>query len=447
MKQCYELKADVVLLQETRLTDEGERSNITGYTMVASKHHKQFGIATYVKANLLPLVQVLNPENDFYTIIKVDEETIVNVYKPPSMNFSSEVLPKFERPFFVGGDFNGHNTLWGYNDTNQDGLNVADWMIREDLTLLFNSTDPGTFRSARWNRSYTPDLSFVSKNVDGSTQPASRRLLRGFPNSQHRPIIIDIGLKVPLVRSDKRNRWNFNKADWTKYTQIIDRTILRIPPQASCYDRFVGLVKTAASKSIPRGHRQAITPGWSDDCRTLFEDFQITGNVETGKSLLRKLDENRKAEWESKMNSVDFAKSSKKAWKLINRLSGKSSVSKSVYPITPNQIASQMVQSSKGIVSTAQKKKVNREYKNNFRNSTFAVPFTPDEISKEISEIKCGKAAGVDSIFPDFLKHLGANTIKWLSKFFTNIYSTGQLPKAWKKAKVIAFPKPNKPAR
>lgn len=226
-KQCAELKADAILLQETHLAQEAERSNIVGYTMVASQHHRQFGIATYVKDNLLPLVQVLVPENDFYTIIKVDEQIIVNVYKPPSMEFGTHVLPNFDKPSFVGGDFNSHNPLWGYNDTNQDGLKVADWMIREDLTLLFNSTDPGTFRSTRWNRSSTPDLCFVSKNADGSIQPATRRILRGFPNSQHRPIVVEIGLKMPLVRADKRNRWNFNKADWNKFAQIIVQTISR----------------------------------------------------------------------------------------------------------------------------------------------------------------------------------------------------------------------------
>lgn len=394
-------------------------------------------------------MQVLNPENDFYTVIKVDEETIVNVYKPPSMEFGADVLPNFEKPFFVGGDFNSHNPLWGYSDTNRDGLNVSAWIIREDLTLLFNSTDPGTFRSARWNRSYTPDLSLISKNTDGSAQTASRNILRGFPNSQHRPIVIDIGLKMPLVRADGKNRWNFYKADWINYALTIDRIILRIPAQASNYERFVGLVKSTATKTIPRGHRQCVTPGWSDDCKVLFDDFQETGNAETGKQLLRKLDENRKIEWEAKLSSVDFAKSSKKAWGLINRLSGKSSNSKSVYPVTPDQIAAQMVKNSKGNVSTAQKKKVNREYKNNFRSSPvtsiFATPFTSEDIRTEVSELKCGKAPGMDNIFPDFLKHLGPNAIKWLSKLYTNIYSSGQLPKMWKKVKVIAFPKPNKP--
>lgn len=394
-------------------------------------------------------MQVLTPENDFYTIIKIDEETIVNVYKPPSMEFGTEVLPIFEKPFFVGGDFNSHNPLWGYNDTNRDGLNVADWMIREDLTLLYNSTDPGTFRSARWNRSYTPDLCFVSKNIDGSAQPATRRILRGFPNSQHRPIVVEIGLKVPFVRADKKNRWNFNKADWTKFAQIIDQTVTRIPARAFSYDRFVGLIKHAANKSIPRGHRESITPGWSDDCKELFDEFQVSGNIDIGKQLLQKLDDNRKVEWESKMSTVDFAKSSKKAWSLINRMTGKSSNSKHVYPITPDQIATQMVQNSKGSVSTAQKRKVNSEFKKNFRSSPlssiFAAPFTSEEINASLTEIKSGKAPGNDNLFPDFLKHLGVNAVKWLSKLFTNIYSTGQLPRAWKNVKVIAFPKPNKP--
>lgn len=164
-------------------------------------------------------------------------------------------------------------------------------------------------------------------------------------------------------------------------------------------------MKSAAIKSIPRGHRQSITPGWSDDCQNLFDEFQTTGNVETGKQLLRKLDENRKIEWEKKVSTVDFAKSSKKAWNLINRLTGKSSNSKNAYPY----------------VSSAQKRKVNREFKNNFRNSTlasaFAAPFTPEEINRHLSEIKSGKAPGVDNIFPDFLKHLGTNAIKWLSIF------------------------------
>lgn len=66
----------------------------------------------------------------------VDDQTVVNVYKPPSA-FDNSVLPQFEKPSIVSGDFNSHNLLWGYDDTNQDGLRLFDWMTREDYLLLF----------------------------------------------------------------------------------------------------------------------------------------------------------------------------------------------------------------------------------------------------------------------------------------------------------------------
>lgn len=358
-------------------------------------------------------------------------------------------MPQFEKPSYVGGDFNSHNPLWGYNDTSQDGLKVADWMIREDFILLYNSTDPGTFCSARWNRSFTPDLCFVSKDENGNTLPATRKILRGFPNSQHRPVIIEIGLKLPLIRADGKNRWNFNKANWETYSAIVDRTILRIPRLPSCYNRFVGLITSAAKKSIPRGRRETFIPGWSENSRDLFQEFQETGSIDTGKQLLQKLDENRNKEWETKMNSVDFAKSSKKAWNLINRLSGKSVTTKKVYPVSPNQIAAQLIKSSKGAVSSAQKRKVNQEFKSNFRksqfSSQFSAPFTCEEVCEAIKQIECRKAPGKDKVFPEFIKHLGPNAIKWLSELFTNVYVNGTLPRLWKIAMVIAFPKPNKP--
>ena len=442
---------DVAVIQETHIVEEGVRSNVEGYTMVASIHHEKFGLATYVKDDLLPLVQLQAPTpNSFHSVIKLCDQTIVNVYKPPSAQFGSEVMPKFSSPSLVIGDFNSHNPLWGYDDTDEDGLRVANWMMREDYSLVFNSSDPGTFHSARWNRSYSPDLCFVSKDINGSPTPASRRVLRGFPNSQHRPVIIEVGLKIPMIRADKKNRWNFTKANWIKFSKLIDQTILRIPANARNYERFVGLVKSAAKQTIPRGHKDTYTPGWSTDCQDLFDQFQQTGDIETGKKLLKKIDENRKAEWENKMESVNFTKSSKKAWNLINRLSGKAIRAKKVYPVTPDQIAAKLIENSKGAVGTAQMRKINKCYKSNFRNSqrasSFSAPYTTTEVAEAISAIECGKAPGIDNVFSDYLKHLGPNAIRWLSNLFTNIHSNPQMPKLWKKAKVIAILKPKKPA-
>lgn len=60
----HEEKIDVVALQETHLAQEGTRSAVRGYTMVGAIHYDKFGIATYVKDDLLPSTQVLPSIND-----------------------------------------------------------------------------------------------------------------------------------------------------------------------------------------------------------------------------------------------------------------------------------------------------------------------------------------------------------------------------------------------
>lgn len=122
--------------------------------MVASQHHEKFGIATYVKDDLLPSTALLPSTNSFWAGIKLNGISIINVYKPPSADFDDQVFPSFEKPSVVIGDFNSHNTFWGYESSDRGGTRLFDWMTREDYSLGHNATDPGTFRSARYNRSY-----------------------------------------------------------------------------------------------------------------------------------------------------------------------------------------------------------------------------------------------------------------------------------------------------
>lgn len=113
--------------------------------------------------------------NPFSVGIQINDTTVVNVYKPPSAEFDQNVFPRFEKPSIVLGDFNSHHILWGYDEIDQDGTNLVNWMAREDYSLLHSASDPGTFFSRRWNRSYSPDLCFLSKDLNGTTIPATRR--------------------------------------------------------------------------------------------------------------------------------------------------------------------------------------------------------------------------------------------------------------------------------
>jgi len=53
-----------------------------------------------------------------------------------------------------------------------------------------------------------------------------------------------------------------------------------------------------------------------------------------------------------------------------------------------------------------------------------------------------GKLKGIP---PEFLKHLGRNCLSWLHEFYSSCLNRVAIPKIWRKATVIAVPKPNKP--
>lgn len=133
------------------------------------------------------------------------------------------------------------------------------------------------------------------------------------------------------------------------------------------------------------------------------------------------------------MNSLCFVKSSKKAWNLLHRLNGKSKTNVKIAPITPDKIATQLINNSKGSVSADQKKNVIRNYSINLRNSpatpTFARSFSVSEITDATTKIESGKAPGLDNIFPDFLKHLGPLAQNWMAKLFTRIHQSGRIPR------------------
>lgn len=63
------------------------------------------------------------------------------------------------------------------------------------------------------------------------------------------------------------------------------------------------------------------------------------------------------------------------------------------------------------------------------------------EVEKAIKNLKCGKAAGPDNIYPDLLKLIDEDNLKTLTQLFNSIYKTGNIPKDWLKSTFIPIPK------
>ena len=45
------------------------------------------------------------------------------------------------------GDFDSHNTIWGYDETSENGKAVENWMDIKNLELIHDPKQPSSFNS------------------------------------------------------------------------------------------------------------------------------------------------------------------------------------------------------------------------------------------------------------------------------------------------------------
>ena len=71
--------------------------------------------------------------------------------------------------------------------------------------------------------------------------------------------------------------------------------------------------------------------------------------------------------------------------------------------------------------------------------------FSQREFAATLQHLKPGKAPGPDSICPEFILHAGAALKSWLRDFLSSCLRRLKIPKIWRRALVVAIPKPGKP--
>lgn len=269
---------DVVAVQETHAENESQlmsRGKIPGYDLIGATYHKSYGTATYARNDIENVsLGTTSTNNGIHEVtMKIGEITVKNIYKPPATEWPHHVTQPLPHPGIYVGDFNSHHQLWKYRRTDANGEKLMNWAEENNLHLVFDAKDRGSFRSAAWEREYNPDLSFVTSNESDSPLPTSRRVLDDFPHSQHRPILVEIGISIPLIKSTPRPRWNFGKADWPTFADNLDKCLGWIPPTKDNYERFSGAVTSTAKKCMPRGYQKEYIPGWNKTSEALYIEF------------------------------------------------------------------------------------------------------------------------------------------------------------------------------
>ena len=105
---------------------------------------------------------------------------------------------------------------------------------------------------------------------------------------------------------------------------------------------------------------------------------------------------------------------------------------KKSYPVTANDIAAKLLNNSKADVSKSRQRKVERELKAkksltpNWNYSKKKI--TLKDLKPGLANLKLGKAAGADKMFPEFLINCGLRTKKSLVTLFSRIVHTSKMP-------------------
>ena len=270
-------EALVILLQETHCTN-AEKLVLPNYQLAESSLSRKHGLATFVHERLrYTLLDQSPPTSEIeWLCVDVDGYKIVNVCKPPPTPLQSLDLPVFPHPCLYAGDFNCRHADWVYDDSSPDGECLASWSSINCLALLYNAKDAASFYSGGWNTGTNSDLDFAS--VIPNSRLPDRRVLKKFPRSQHRSLLITPPRFALAVPSMPVKRWNFRKAKWSHYIVLKNKFAKTLLPLDllhvdAAYQEFCNTIKKAAKNTIPRGYRNNYIPFWDAECEFLYKTF------------------------------------------------------------------------------------------------------------------------------------------------------------------------------
>ena len=135
----------------------------------------------------------------------------------------------------------------------------------------------------------------------------------------------------------------------------------------------------------------------------------------------------------------------------MNNLTDRSQHSPRHCPVSADAIASQLVRNGKyEAVDCKSSQLVSQEVSDLWRATTpdavnISDNFSQREFAAALQHLKSGKALGSDSICPELILHAGAALKSWLRDFLSSCLRRLKIPKIWRKALVVAIPKPAKP--
>ena len=193
---------------------------------------------------------------------------------------------------------------------------------------------------------------------------------------------------------------------------------------------FCTVIKTAAKNSVPRRRRNIHIPCWDAECKNLYRTFlqtpEVSDSNEAATALLLRLDKKRRDRWSEAVQTIDFLHSSRKAWSILNKLTGRSQRSPRHCAVSANAIAFHLIRNGRYEGIDRKSSRLISQEMSDFWRATSKSPvnisesFTSQVFAATLKHLKPGKTSGLDSIFPKLITYAEAALKSWLSGFLSS---------------------------
>ena len=161
----------VILLQKTHCVNAHQLliPHLTLAGWVSSMKHG-LAMIVYEKLSWTLVDQSSERSPIEWLCLDIDGCKIVNIYKPPTFQFTLTTIPVLPYFCLYAGDLNCQHTDWGHNYTSPNGKCLADWAAKENLSLFYYPKMP---KFLLWslehrNTGNNPNLAFANKDLNNS---------------------------------------------------------------------------------------------------------------------------------------------------------------------------------------------------------------------------------------------------------------------------------------
>ena len=265
--------------------------------------------------------------------------TICFIYLPPSslinLNGLDALLTQLPSPIILLGDFKAHSTIWGSPSSDTKGKLIEDFINNNNLCFLNSKTI--TYIHPATGSKTAIDLSICDPSLmmDFSVHD-------DLCGSDHFPIVLKTNKPTP---NSTARRWKLNKADWSTFGELCERgmSMDEFEHAIDPAEAFTAKLLDIAAQTIPTSSinpKHLSKPWFTDACKEAIKNRKAALKAFNSQPSPHNLDlfrmsrakarrsirEKKRASWQTYVSKLNTRTSVKKAWDMVGKISGKTSI-------------------------------------------------------------------------------------------------------------------------